>query len=548
MSRRVLSPSLPGANNARPFLVFAAVLLLPPHALPQPAPRPTPEQLAALFEAPESVPAPATRLDSFVLARLQRHGIPAPRLCSDAVFVRRAFLDLIGTLPSAGEAARFLDDPSPGKRAALIDSLLGRPEFAEYQGMKWCDLLRVKSEFPVNLWPNAAQAYDHWIRAAIRDSVPFSQFATALLTASGSNFRAPAVNFIRSAQGRDPQSIARIVALTFLGERPAAMPEARLAAIAGFFSRVGSKPTGEWKEEIIFFNRPTNSAPLAATFPDGTAVSIPPGRDPREIFAHWLVSSPRSPFARVAANRVWFWLLGRGIVHEPDDFRAGNPPSHPELLDWLAAEFAAHGHDLKHLYRLIANSRTYQASPVPRSAFAEHAIVEASFASYPMRKLDAEALLDAINQITGSHEEYSSMIPEPFTFLPADVRSISLPDGSISSSFLELFGRPPRDTGLASERNERFTAAQQLHLLNSGHIRAKFANSNRLDSIFRPAKENPAAALERLYLTVLSRRPTPAEAATARRYVQGTGDPSPRQAMLEIVWALINSPEFQLKH
>ena len=161
-------------------------------------------------------------------------------------------------------------------------------------------------------------------------------------------------------------------------------------------------------------------------------------------------------------NRVWSWLLGRGIIHEPDDIRPDNPPANPELLAFLERELIAGHYDLKHLYRLILNSQTYQLSSIPA---ADNAEGDANFAHYPLRRLEAEVLIDALCQITGTTEKYSSAIPEPFTFIPEDQRSIALPDGSISSSFLELFGRPPRDTGLESERNNRPTAAQRLHLL-----------------------------------------------------------------------------------
>ena len=213
-------------------------------------PLPTFESKAAVgLISPQSA-----RIDSFVFGKLNAMGLKRANACPDPVFLRRAFLDVIGTLPTAAEASEFLDDKRPSKRALLIDRLLSRGEFADYWGMKWCDVLRVKSEFPVNLWPNAAQAYDRWIRNRIRQNTTYSQFAWELLTADGSNFRSPAVNFYRSAGSREPKAIARAVALAFMGERADKWPEAKLGDLAVFFSRIGFKSTSEWKEEIVFFD------------------------------------------------------------------------------------------------------------------------------------------------------------------------------------------------------------------------------------------------------------------------------------------------------
>ena len=497
------------------------------------------------FEAKPGAPVFQNRIDQMVFARLRQLGIPPANLCSDAVFLRRVYLDVLGTLPTAEEAKTFLDSTSPSKRAEWIEQVLARDEFADYWGMKWGDLLRVKSEFPVNLWPNAAQAYDRWIRTAIKQNMPYSRFARELLLSNGSNFRVPQVNFYRSAGSRDAKAIARAVALTFMGERTDNWPEAKRAGLAAFFSQIGFKSTGEWKEEIVWFSgmddgRLGNATP---TLPDGTAPEIPEGKDPREVFTDWLLSSKNSPFALNAANRVWFWLMGRGIVQEPDDFRRDNPPGNPELLAYLAQELVAAQYDLKHLYRLILNSSTYQLSCIPA---ATQPAAEANFAYYPLRRLDAEVLIDAINQITGGTEEYSSMIPEPFTWVPVDKRTIALPDGSISSAFLDLFGRPSRDTGLMSERANRPTAAQRLHLLNSSHILKKITSSAKLRDLYRP-NQPLSEGVTQLYLTILSRYPSEAELQTAKTYSE-TGEAKGAQALQDVAWALLNNTEFLYRH
>ncbi len=483
--------------------------------------------------------APNGRIDELVFAALKRAGVQPANLSSDAVFLRRAYLDATGTLPTAQEAAEFLRDRDPKKRAALVDWLLARDEFADYWAVKWDDLLRVKAEFPINLWPNAAQAYDRWIRASIRDNKPYDRMARELLTESGSNFRVPPVNFYRALQSREPRAIAQTVALTFMGARAEKWPAERLAGMAAFFSQIGYKDTGEWKEEIVFFDpaKPVAGQPM---FPDATPARLTPDRDPRETFADWLIS-PKNPwFARNAVNRVWFWLLGRGIVHEPDDLRPDNPASNPELLTYLEAELAAAHYDLKHIYRIILNSTTYQLSSIPRTDRPEGAALSAY---YPLRRLDAEVLIDALCQATGTSEFYSSAIPEPYTFVPDGRRSITLPDGSISSALLELFGKPARDTGLEGERISRPAAAQRLHLLNSSHVQRKIEASPRFQFLMRNAK-TPRAFAAGLYLTILSRYPTEDEL----KAVEANSRTVRREAAVDLAWALINSTEFVYRH
>ncbi|MFA6286815.1 MAG: DUF1553 domain-containing protein [Opitutaceae bacterium] len=496
---------------------------------------------AAVFEAPGE-PVPETALDKLVRARLRELKITPAPLCSDAVFLRRAYLDVTGTLPTVAEAREFLDDRQPGKRQRLTNRLLERPEYAAYQAMRWSDLLRVKAEFPINLWPNAAQAYHRWIVQAMRENRPADVFARELLTASGSNFRSGPPNFYRAVQSREPEVLARVVALTFFGMRSELWPTARQAGLAGFFTSIRYKQTGEWKEEIVFFDpvAPADPARLPV-FPDGTPAKIAPGQDPREVLADWMLQSKHPWLARSLANRAWGWLLGRGIVNEPDDFRADNPPSNPALLAYLEREFISSRYDMKQLFRLILNSQTYQRSSLPADAGPAAA---ANFAFYPVRRLEAEVLADALNQITGGTDSYVSAIPEPFTFIPADVRAIALPDGSISGAFLEKFERSSRDTGLAAERDNTISAAQRMHLLNSSHVLRKLEQGGTLRNLLKPGPQEGEPVVNRLYLAVLSRRPTSAEWARAGK----PDTPAGRTAIQDLAWALINSPEFLYRH
>lgn len=511
---------------------------------------------------------PAGTIDELVFDRLKKLGIQPANLCSDAVFLRRVYLDVTGTLPSVEETQSFLKDESPDKRAKLIDRLLESEKSADSLALKWCDLLRVKAEFPINLWPHAAQMYHRWIRECFRNNMPCDRFARELLTANGSNFRVPQVNFYRAMQNREPQGIAQTVALTFMGARAEKWPKERLDGMAVYFSRLTYKSTAEWKEEIVFFDEAKSATAVKASsappsgglfskllrkkdtkesgaggpagFPEVPQIRLAPDQDPRVAFANWLLASDNPWFTRNIANRAWSWLLGRGIIHEPDDIRPDNPPSNPELLSYLQRELVSNRYDLKKLYRTILTSRTYQFSSIPRSDKPE---ADAQFARYALRRLDAEVLIDALCQITGTTEKYVSSIPEPFTYIPEDQRSMTLPDGSISSSFLELFGRPPRDTGMEAERNNRPTAAQRLHLLNSSHVRQKLEQSPKLTALFQSAKLQEEIVTG-LYLAILSRYPTQSELEIAAPPKKSKS----REGMFDVAWALMNSSEFLCRH
>lgn len=538
------------------------------------------EAQRSIFESPIP-PTGESELDRLVFAKLSALGIE-PALCSDAVFVRRAYLDVIGTLPTAEEARRFIQDPdTKNKRRELIDRLLERNEFADYWAMKWGDILRIKAEFPINLWPNAAQAYHRWVRASIAENKPYDQFVREMLTSSGSNFRVGPVNFYRAVQNRTPEGIAGAVALTFMGARIDSWPPERVAGMAAFFSQIGYKPTSEWKEENVFWDPlgvvavpgntapgrdaigvekpaaegkspasvlPSVSRPRSAVFPDGTKIELPADRDPREVFAAWLIRPENPWFNRNIANRVWAWLVGRGIIHEPDDIRDDNPPSNPELLAYLEKELVASRYDLKHLYRLILNSETYQLSSIPHTDKPE---AEAHFASYPLRRLEAEVLIDAINAITGDTELYTSAIPEPFTYIPRDQPAIALADGSITSPFLALFGRSARATGMENERDNKPVPAQWLYLLNSSQNQRKLEQGRNLAAIFS-SRGKPREIVEELYLTILSRQPTADEMRMALEHVgsggTGRGNARRREEWVDLAWALINSTEFLYRH
>ncbi|MFA6102794.1 MAG: DUF1553 domain-containing protein [Victivallaceae bacterium] len=489
-------------------------------------------------------------IDSYVIAQLKANGIPPSATCTDEIFVRRVYLDAIGTLPTPAETRQFLGDQNPRKRAKLIDALLERREFADYQALKWGDLLRIKAEFPSNLWPQAAQGYDRWVRQNLLMNTPYDQFVRQLLTASGSNFHVPPVNFYRAFQERGPRQIAENVALVFMGIRLNSkdFTEEQILGMAAFFAKTGYKNTDEWKEEIVYFNEqgklldkktnlPVKPAPL-----NGKQMDIPPDKDPRVVFAEWLTAPDNPWFARNAVNRVWGRLTGRGIS-DVDNMSAPGACRSPELLTYLEKELITNKYDIKHIFRLILNSNTYQLSAKTNSY---NAADDSGFSHYRIRRVEAEPLIDAICQITGTSETYSSNIPEPYTFLPNGNRAITLADGSIDSPFLELFGRPPRNTSYESERNNTPSWLQAQHLLNSSHIQRKIDPGPVIKKIITDKKGNPYIVSE-LYLLILSRFPTEEEKNIALNYMNS---PKRKQndATCDLAWALINSKEFILKH
>lgn len=484
-----------------------------------------------------------TEIDKIVFSTLKKYKIEPANPSSDEVFIRRVYLDLLGTLPEPEEVIGFLNDKNLDKRKQLIDKLLERDEFAEYWSLKWCDILRVKSEFPINLWPNSVQAYHRWILNSLKENKPYDKFVRELLTSSGSNFRNPPVNFYRAVQGKNPASIASAVCLTFLGIRYEKLPVEIQRGMCNFFAKIGYKKTLEWKEEIVYFDQ-NNKESLTGIFPDGTKIIIPPDKDPREIFADWLIRPDNPYFSKNIVNRIWAWIFGRGIIHEPDDIRPDNFPSIPELLSYLEKEFIKSNYDLRHIYKLILNSRTYQQSFIPKTNNPEG---EKYFAFYPIQRIPAEVLLDIIWKFTGIGEEYISQIPEPYTIIPSNRKNVLLADGSITSSFLELFGRPPRDTGYENERNNRVNEDQIRYLLNSSELYRKIQNSQNLRKLILQKRGDYQGIIEIIYLTLLSRYPQKEEMETLKSYFKKEGIDT-KQAVEDIVWAIINSKEFLYKH
>ncbi len=498
-------------------------------------------------------------VDKAVNAKLKLLGLPPSPRCGDADFQRRVYLDVIGLLPTPDEARAFAADTAPDKRAKLIDRLLARDEFADFWALKWGYRLRIKSEYPVKIWPKGVQTYYRWVRDSLVANMPYDQFARELLVSSGSSFRSGPANFYRGVNSKDPLSHAEIAALLFMGARVSCArchgdpyepwtvdDDAKLAA---FFAQVRFKSTGEWKEEVVYldpdatFRHPITKQVVAPAFLGGEAPTIEPGADPRQVFATWLTAPGNRWFAPNIANRVWFWLLGRGIVEEPDDMRPTNPPSNAALLDALSAELTSHGYDLRHLFRVILNSQTYQRSSTPTP---QNKGDQGFFAHYPARRMGAEQLIDAICQITETNETFSSVIPEPYTYLPSTTRAAQVADGSIITPFLELFGRPPRDTPYESDRCSRTSMRQVTHLLNSTSVDNRVLNSPRLKRLLASGKSDDMI-IDEYYLSALSRLPSDSERQAVKAHLAShAGDRA--AAFQDFLWALLNTKEFVLIH
>lgn len=490
------------------------------------------------------------QIDKIVINDLDEKNIAPSETCSDEVFIRRIYLDAAGTLPPPKDVKDFIADKDLKKRSKLIDKLLESKDFADYQAMKWSDLLRIKAEFPSNLWPQASQVYHRWVKESIYKNKPYNQFARELLTSNGSNFHVPPINFYRAFQERNPKDIASNVCLVFMGIRIDKAPytEEQLSGLSAYFSKISYKNTDEWKEEIVYFN-PDAKPDAKLNIPEkpvplnGQPVNVEYGQDPRIMFADWLTAPENPWFAKNIVNRIWYWLIGRGIVHEPDNMNPPNMPSNPELLAFLEKELIANKYDLKHIYRLILNSNVYQLS----SATNEWNIAdESGFSHYLIRRLDSEVLIDAICQLTGVPERYSSGIPEPFTYLPTSERAVRIADGSISSSFLDMFGRSPRNTSFESEKTISSSLLQCQHMLNSGHIQKKIEQSQAIKKIINDKKGNDYI-IQEFYVLILSRFPTADEKKVAEAYLS-SNKRKPYDSAIDLAWALVNTKEFILKH
>ncbi len=451
----------------------------------------------------------------------------ASEQCSDEVFLRRAYLTITGALPQSSECTKFFDDKSPNKREVLVEQLLDSELGLKYMQMRWGDILRIKSEFPSNLWPNGVQAYNRWVYEKLMHNVPYDKMVRDLLLSVGSNFRAPAVNFYRGFQKRSPQNVYANINLLFLGKRE--------CTDNGYlcFSQVKFKSTKEWKEEIIYLDYYKTAPRQVVKLEDGTILKPRPNSDWREEYVNWLTSPENRRFAEVLVNRMWYWVFGKGIVHEPDDWREDNKPSNPALLNEFTDYFLQSKFDMRALLKKILLSPEFNSKMAPEGY-------------YVPQRLPAEVIVDAMASVTDNWSTYSSRVPEPFTFYPPKTRATHLGDATVSSTELELFGKVSRDVSLESQRNNAITSRQLLYLMNSSVLEKRIRKSSFLQQIYLDSKDITELA-NAITLRVLSRRATPQEIALYTEYMQKNKLPM-MEVAIDMMWMQINSNEFLYNH
>lgn len=485
-------------------------------------------------------------IDRTVYEKLNRMRVAPSEICSDQEYIRRAFLDAIGVLPTPAEVKAFLEDPSPDKRLTLADALLQRPEFHDYWTLKFADILRANGRL---IQSKGTYIFTRWIKSRLEQNEPLDKLVRDLLTARGSAFKNPAANYYRIS--RDPENSVETTAQLFLGVRIQCAkchnhPFERWTqddyyGFAAFFSRVKQKKGRVADDEVIYtvgagdVRQPRTGQVMKPKALGGPVLDDPAQPDRRVALASWLTGPENPFFAKSLVNRVWYHLIGRGIVEPVDDFRDSNPASNDELLDGLTAEFVANGFDLKKLIKSILASRTYQLSARTNELNADDAIY---FSHAYTKLLPAEVLLDAISTVTGT--------VTPFDGLPKNARATQLPDGKMDNPFLKTFGRPARELACECERESDSNLSQALQLIGGATVNGKLRDDNGRMASLAKTEKTPEEITRELYLVALSREPNATEIEAAVKHLKATADR--RQAVEDLGWVLINSKEFLFRH
>tara|TARA_R110002072_G_scaffold179059_1_gene335047 strand:+ start:100500 stop:102935 length:2436 start_codon:yes stop_codon:yes gene_type:complete len=508
-------------------------------------------------------------IDEHIVAKLSELRLEPSPPCSDVVFVRRAFLDVIGTLPTPAEVRAFLADETEGKRDRLIESLLARPEFVDYWAYKWSDVLLVNGN---KLRPKGVKAYYEWIRNEIAENTPWDEFVRKIVTSTGGSIENGATNFF--ALHQDPENMAENVSQAFLGLSIACAKchnhplekwtNSQYYAFANLFSRVRAKgwggdfrngdgvrtlyvvPTGELIQPLT--GKPQPPTPL-----DGEPLPFDATEDRRIHLANWLTAPDNPYFARAITNRVWASFFGPGLVEEVDDLRLSNPASNEELLTAASQHLIDHGFDLKSLMRTILQSHTYQRSSVPLNSNRDE---QRFYSRYYPKRLMAEVLLDAISQVTE--------VPTPFTHIgfpggdrqetkeyPLGTRAIQLHDSAVESYFLKTFGRNSRAITCECERSDEPSMVQVLHVANGDTINGKLKEKENRVSKLLAAGHSSADLTDEIFLYALSRFPTEEEKSRIVELLSQTPDENTTEKRLvveDIFWSLLSTREFLFNH
>jgi hypothetical protein len=480
-------------------------------------------------------------IDRHVWDKLERLGIPPSSLIDDATFLRRAYFDVIGTLPTAAEARAFLADREPHKREKLIDQLLDRPEYADYWALRWADILRVDKDA---VTPHGAVAMTRWLRRQFAENRPYDAMARDVLTVQGSTLAEGPAAFYKVLNS--PELAGRSISQVFLGVRIECAqchhhPSEKWSqddyfALAGLFTGIQRKILPGGAEAIfarggIDLNHPRNGKPVPARPLGAPLVDLAKVGDRRQVLADWMTAPDNPYFAAALANRLWAHYFGRGLVEPLDDLRATNPATNEPLLLDLARHLRGQKYDVKAFTRTLLRSRVYQRGPATPANRDD----EQNFSHALPKALPAEVLLDAICQATG--------IGEKFNGWPEGYRAIQVWDNRMPSYFFRIFGRPVRYSVCECERSNEPSITQALHLMNSPEIAEKLRDRRGTARRLAASTRTPDEVIEELYLTALSRYPTGRERALLlETFHQDGGDR--RGAVEDALWAVLNTKEF----
>jgi hypothetical protein len=499
-------------------------------------------------------------IDDLVLQKLKDLNLPPSPRAGDAEYLRRAYLDTIGVLPTAQAARDFLNDASTGKRDRLIEKLLQRPEFVDYWSYKWSDLLLVNGD---KLRTAAMWSYYNWIRNNVAANTPWNTFAREIVTAKGSNLKNGAANFFLLHE--DPPSMSETVSQAFLGmsincAKCHNHPMEKWTnndyySMANLFARLRTKSGPADAEEVIFVAssgdliQPLTGRPQPPRPLDGKALPMESPEDRREALADWLVSPDNPYFARAIVNRIWANFFGVGLVEAVDDMRMTNPSSNPALLAASAEYLVKHNYDLKQLMRAILQSETYQRSS---QTLPENVADTRFYSHYYPRRLSAEVLLDAYSQVTGVPSDFVTDLRNQNRGLgdkyPTGFRALELPDTKIFSYFLKTFGRPEREKTCECERSATPSMAQVLHLVNGETVNKKLEAKDNVITRQLAAKEPAPDLVETAYLSALARLPDQTEKDRMLAAITQTPDGERRSAVEDVYWAILSSKEFLFNH
>lgn len=492
-------------------------------------------------------PSPSNYVDELVNDKLRQLQFVPSETCTDAEFLRRAYLDLIGILPSVAASRTFLADESADKRSKLVDELLQRDEFAKFWALKWGDLLKMTGKV---VGDDGVYKYHRWVEEAFRNNMPYDEFATQLLTTSGSTLSNPPANFYRTAT--DMNECVENVSQVFLGARLQCAKchnhpferwtQDNYYGLGAFFNRVERRKTERPGEMFVWTStsgdvvQPRTGEKMKPWLPVRGSIDLADSEDRRDTFAQWLVEPSNPYFAKMEVNRIWAQLFARGIVDPIDDFRDSNPPSNEALLDALAADFVQAGFDRKHILRVIMNSRTYQSSYQTTPLNQDDSQY---FSHQRPRLLSAEQLLDAINHATGLDQKFGN--------LPPGTRATHLPAPDIVKvDFLRVFGQPERTTVCACERVDDSNLGMAIELFNGSTIHDKLRDPNTRFRAALAAVKPVAEVIEEVYLAALCRLPTAEELKAASDHCEKRDDVA--AGLEDVCWALLNTDEFLFQH